>query len=341
MTFESRLKAYKKEPWYSFYKVLLQPPSTFDFLLTLLYPLVNGRLIEVAGAQTDLLITPERGKSNFSVGIRTGFFSIPMADEEIREELKAKYSPIIAEKLHNYINDNITRFVDIFNKAWRKNADNKEMETLKYFIGDTLWDEFSWFFKNREKLSANQIAEQTKKYTLLVFQRSADSAVQFLGKKGVVFRDRNAPPTTLRILWIPQGNNVTSTGIYDVPESKVQLLSLLKSVLPGLIDFSTSENEILRIAKLALKLDDEYDLDTLVSLISKLYLEPNDTELVDELKKYGLPKKLIVYGLLTYVLTMKNKYSSFVVFEGITPVVIMYPKLELTVNGVGGDSGGR
>jgi hypothetical protein len=300
--------------------------------------LVNERLIEVAGVQIDLLIEPQKGKNSFNVNTRAAFFSIPMADEEIREELKAKYWGIIKEEVNDYIHGNLERFANMLNKT---KTDNKEMEVLKYFIGDTLWGEFSWILKNREKLSTNQAMEQTKKYIFLVFQRSADSAVQFLGKKGVVFRDRNAPPTTLRILWIPQGNNVTSTGIYDVPESKVQLLSLLKSVLPGLIDFSTSENEISRIAKLALKLDDEYDLDTLVFLISKLYLEPNDTELVDELKKHGLPKKHIVYGLLTYVLTMKNKYSSFVVFEGITPVVIMYPKLELTVNGVGGDGGGR
>jgi len=336
MTFESRLKAYKRELWYSFYKVLLQPPSAFDFLLALLYPLVNERLIEVAGVQFDLLMVT-KGKSSINVSARAGFFSIPMADEEIREELKAKYWSVIKEEVNDYIHGNIERFVNTLNKT---KTDNKEMETLKYFIGDTLWDEFSWFLKNREKLSTNQAVEQTKKYILLVFQRSANSAVQFLGKKGVVFRDRNAPLTTLRILWIPQGNNVTSTGIYDVPESKVQLLSLLKSVLPGLIDFSTGENEILRIAKLALKLDDEYDLDTLVSLISKLYLEPNEAESVlDELKKHGLPKKLIIYGLLTYILTKKNKCSSVIVFEGNTPVVIMYPKLKLTVNEVGDDGG--
>lgn len=337
MTFESRLKAYKRESWYSFYKVLLQPPSTFDFLLTLLYPLVNERLIETAGGQIDLLIMTQKGKNSFNVNTRGIFFSIPMADEEIREELKAKYWSIIKAEVNDYIHGNIERFANTLNKT---KTDNKEMETLKYFIGDTLWDEFSWLLKNREKLSTNQAMEQTKKYIFLVFQRSADSAVQFLGKKGVVFRDRNAPLTTLRILWIPQGNNATSTGIYDVPESKVQLLSLLKSVLPGLIDFSTGENEILRIAKLALKLDDEYDLDTLVSLISKLYLEPNEAESVlDELKKHGLPKKLIIYGLLTYILTKKNKCSSFIVFEGDTPVVIMYPKLKLTVNGVGDDGG--
>ena len=333
MSFESRIKAYKREPWYSFYKVLLQPPSTFDFLLTLLYPLVNERLIEVAGVQNDLLITPLKGKGSIKVNTRAGFFSIPMADEEIREELKAKYWDIIKEEVNEYIHGNIERFVNTLNKT---KTDNKEMETLKYLIGDTLWDEYSWFLKNREKLSTNQAMEQTKKYIFLVFQRSADSAVQFLGKKGIVFRDRNVPTTTLRILWIPQGNNVTSTGIYDVPESKVQLLSLLKSILPGLIDFSTSENEISRIAKLALKLNDEYDLDTLVSLISKLYLEPNEAEsMLDEMKKHGLPKKLIIYGLLTYILTMKNKCSSFIVFEGNTPVIITYPKI--IVNEVGGD----
>jgi len=330
MSFESRLRTYKREPWYSFYKVLLQPPSTFDFLLTLLYPLVNERLIEVAGVQFDLLMVT-KGKSSIDVSTRASFFSIPMAGEEIREELKAKYWSAIKEEVNEYIHGNIERFVNTLNKT---KTDNKEMETLKYFIGDTLWDEFSWFLKNREKLSTNQAVERTKKYIFLVFQRSADSAVQFLGKKGVVFRDRSAPSTTLRILWIPQGNNAISTGIYDVPESKVQLLSLLKSVLPGLIDFSTGENEILRIAKLALKLDDEYDLDTLVSLISKLYLEPNEAESVlDELKKHGLPKKLIIYGLLTYILTKKNKCSSFIVFEGNIPVIIMYPKLtEIEVN---------
>ena len=325
MTFESRLKAYKGEPWYSFYKVLLQPPSAFDFLLTLLYPLVNERLIEVAGAQIDLLITTLKGKSSIDVNTRGSFFSIPMADEEIREELKAKYWGIIKEEVGEYIHGNIERFVNTLNKT---KTDNKEMETLRYLIGDTLWDEFSWFLKNREKLSTNQAVERTKKYILLVFQRSADSAVQFLGKKGVVLRDRNVPPTTLRMLWIPQGDNVASTGIYDVPESKVQLLSLLKSILPGLIDFSTSESEILRIVKLALKLDDEYSLDTLVSLISKLYLEPNEAEsILDVLKEHGLPKKLIIYGLLTYILTKKNKCSSFIVFEGNTPVIITYPKL--------------
>jgi hypothetical protein len=293
--------------------------------------LVNERLIEVAGAQIDLLITTLKGKNSIDVNTGGNFFSIPMADEEIREELKAKYWGIIKEEVGDYIHGNIERFANTLNKT---KTDNKEMETLKYFIGDTLWDEFSWFLKNREKLGTNQAVERTKKYIFLVFQHSADSAVQFLGKKGVVFRDRNVSLTTLRILWIPQGNNVTSTGIYDVPESKVQLLSLLKSVLSGLIDFSTSENEISRIAKLALKLDDEYDLDTLVSLISKLYLEPNDTESVlDELKKHGVPKKLIIYGLLTYILTKKNKCSSFIVFEGNTPVIITYPKLaEIEVN---------
>jgi hypothetical protein len=101
--------------------------------------------------------------------------------------------------------------------------------------------------------------------------------------------------------------------------------------MPGLIDFNINvdENEPVRIARLALKLDDEYDIDTIMNLIGKFYLEPNEMQaLLEELKEHGLTKKLTVYAMLSYILTKKNGHPSFIIFEGNTPLIITYPAIK-------------
>jgi len=327
--FESRLKVYEKEPWYHFYKVLLQPPSTFDYLLVLLTPLANEQLIEAVGVQIDIELRRE-GSHNLTEVIRGDSFALPMVSEEIREKTTSKYDSML-EKLVNQVQDNIERFVNVYTKAIEGKITDSEMAILKSYVGDALWSEFSWFLKNQDNLNARRKAELIKKFVSIIFQRSTEAIMQVLWKRGVVLRDRNLPPTTLRLVWIPQGDSITSTGIYDVPESKAQLLSLLRAIMPGLIDFSTSvdENELIRIARLTLKLDDEYDIDTIMNLIGKLYLEPNEMRaLLEELKGHGLPKKLTVYAMLSYILTKKNGHPSFIIFEGSTPVTIIYPAIK-------------
>jgi len=162
----------------------------------------------------------------------------------------------------------------------------------------------------------------------VLFQRIGEKVTHLLGEKGVVIRDTSAPLDIYRILWIPQGSNTTSTGVYDLPGSKIQALSLLKSVLPRLIDYSTDENEFTRIAKLVQKLNDDEDIDTLLDLINKAYhTNINITDLVEVTEELFSQKKFIVYALLSFILAKKNGYQTYLDFEGKTPIVITYPKI--------------
>jgi hypothetical protein len=107
--------------------------------------------------------------------------------------------------------------------------------------------------------------------------------------------------------------------------------------MPGLIDFSTGENEYARVARLSQALSDDRDVDTLIQLIMKLY--NLDAGLPRQWEEGGLPKRYIPLGLLSRALSRERGVFSFIDFEGAIPIVVVYPKIPFTEAAGGGGYG--
>jgi len=318
----------------SLHEVLLRPLSIFEYLAALTAPLVSTRLIDVVIMVVNMDV--ETALKDPEAKVRLSYdFCVPTWNEQIRDDVLEKYRFMLEELFGHTYDDYAYRFDKAIyilsedNPASTEDKD-KAKETLRELFGESLFNEIMWFVKNIEYLRKSQAMEIAKRIMTTLFQRIGEKVSHLLGEKGVVIRDTSAPLDTYRILWIPQGDNTASIGVYDLPGSKIQALSLLKSILPGLIDYSTDENEFTRIAKLAQKLNDD-DIDTLLDLINKAYLHSNIniTDLVEVTEELFSQKKFIVYALLSYILAEKNGYRTYLDFEGKTPIVITYPKIPL------------
>jgi hypothetical protein len=269
-------------------------------------------------------------KNQWLISLGDFISRVPVSDNTLFEEIIHKYEKLMTA-LSEQLNNDVEQLNDFFNKALNNNVSKADLNVLSYFFGD-LQDEVATFIKNASKLSTAQKMELVSKYMGIAFQYCITKILQRLAEKGNVLRDTSLPPTMIRVLWIPQQEGVVSKGVHDIPSSKIQAIALLKSIMPGLIDFSTDENEYTRIARLSLHLADNNDIDTLVDIIIKLYLDPSDAELPRHWEKLGLPKKYVPLMLLNHVLSKKYGVFTVVDFEMNTPIVITYPKLPYTEN---------
>jgi hypothetical protein len=261
-------------------------------------------------------------------------FCIPTWEGQIKDDILEKYRSMLEELFNHVYEDYVYRFdkaIYILSEDNLASTEDKDKakETLRELFDDSTFNEIMWFVKNIEYLRKSQAMEIAKRIMTILFQRIGEKVSHLLGEKGVVIRDTSAPLDIYRILWIPQGDNTAGTGVYDLPGSKIQALSLLKNVLPGLIDYNTDENEFTRIAKLAQKLNDDEDIVTLLDLINKAYLHSNIniTEVVEVTEELFSQKRFIVYALLSLILAKKNGYRTYLDFEGKIPIVITYPKI--------------
>jgi len=315
----------------SFYEVLLRPLSIFEYLATLTAPLVLARLIDAVIMVVNMDV--ETALEDPEAKIRLFYdFCVPAWNEQMRDDILGKYRSMLVKLFDHVYGDYAYRFdkaiyILLDDKLASTEDKDKAKKTLRDLFGESLFSEVMLFVKNIKNLHISQAMETAKKIKTILFQHIGEKMSHLLGEKGVVIRDTGVPLDMYRILWIPQGDNTASTGVYDLPGSKIQALSLLKNVLPGLIDYSTDENEFTRIAELAQKLNDA-DIDTLLALINKAYLHSNIniTELVEATGKLFSQKRFIVYALLSFILTKKNGYQTYLDFEGKTPIVITYPK---------------
>jgi hypothetical protein len=312
-----------------FYEGLLNPDHVFDYLDILYYILIEMRLIEVVEIIIKFPILVEKDK--IIVYPINAMYYIPAESSTITDETLRKHRPIL-DKLLDKVSADIILFTDTLYKTVMNGADSTEVNILKDFVGDELWGEFTWLFKNKDSLKNKQKEEFVLKYLQIAFQRIIEKAVHSLGEKGMIMYDKLAP-TTFVISWVPQ-QGLAITGVYYAPKSKLQLLSILKDKLPGLIDFSTEENELTRLARLVMRTEDDYDLDTLIQLITRLYLEPSEMWLLEELKKARLPKKIIALSILSFSQSKRNNYLTLIDFEGSTPIIITYPQIPFQTKGI-------
>jgi hypothetical protein len=254
------------------------------------------------------------------INVREPCIYVPTPEEDVSEEIYNKYSPIIAGTLISLSND-VKRIWNLFAKARDVGVSETELDSLDYFFGD-LRDEVASFLKSVDKFGAEQRIDLKSKYLSIAVKGLAAKAVQRLAEVGAVLQDISTL-LSVRLLWFPG----VGRGAYDLPSNKVQVLNLLKQLLPGLIDYSTDENEYTRLARLALKLNDDFDIDTLIGVIMKLYLDPNEADLlIRGLEEHGLPKKYIPLAMLGYVISKERCIYTFIDFEGTTPIAVVYPK---------------
>jgi len=312
-----------------FYDGLLNPDHILDYLDILYYILIVTKLIEVIEVVIAFPILVEKDKINVSP-IRTMYY-IPVESDTIGDEILRKYSSMLG-KLLDKASADIVLFFDMLYRAVMNEVSSTETNMLKDFIGDELWGEFSWLLKNKDSLRTKQKEEFVLKYLQIVVQRIIEKIVHTLGEKGMVMYDKIAPNTFI-ISWVPR-QGLTTTSVDYAPKSKLQLLSILRDKLPGLIDFSTEENEFTRLARLAVRIEDNYDLDTLIQLITKLYLEPSEMWLLEELKEARLPKRTIALSILSFAQGKRNNCFTLIDFEGSTPIIIMYPQIPFQTKGI-------
>jgi len=312
-----------------FYEGLLNPDHIFDYLDVLYYILLEMRLIEVIEIVIKIPVLTEKGKI-IMLPVHTMYY-IPVESDTIGDEILRKYSPML-DKLLDKASADIVLFFDMLYRAVMNEVSNTETNMLKDLIGDELWGEFSWLLKNKDSLRTKQKEEFVLKYLQIVAQRIIEKTVHTLGEKGMVMYDKIAPNTFI-ISWVPR-QGLTTTSVDYAPKSKLQLLSILRDKLLGLIDFSTEENEFTRLAKLVMRTEDDYDLDTLIQLITKLYLEPSEMWLLEELKKARLPKRIIALSILSFTLGKRNNCITLIDFERSTPITITYPQIPFQTKGV-------
>jgi hypothetical protein len=243
------------------------------------------------------------------------------------EEVERKYWTVVDTVADLHAN-NVRRLSELINKIMNAKVGEAELASLGYFFSGTVYDEVVKFVRNIDKYSIKQMEEFVGKYLNIALSTCKARVEEYLAERGVVLRDASASPGMFRLLWIPQQGGLTSKGIYDVPSSKVQVLALLRQLLPGLIDFDTGESEFTRIARLSQRLSDDYDLDTLIGIITRLYLDPSDAGLPKRLG--GLPKRYVPLVLLSHALSRKNGVLVLVDIEGDRSFIITYPKLPYT-----------
>jgi hypothetical protein len=320
-----------------FYEALLHPVSIFEYLTTVVAPLVSTRLVDaitMVVSMGDMVMNADVRKDMVSLEpmVLLSFdFCVPAWGERVVNEVLDKYSPMLEGLFKRLYSDLAYRLIKaeytLVDSTASPEDKDRAKELLREHLGEPLFSNAMWFVKNIEVLRKEQVMEMARKIAITIFQRVGGEVTHLLGEKGVVIRDPSAPLDTYRILWILQRDNTASTGVYDLPESKVQALSLLRSILPGLIDYNTDESEFTRIAKLAQRLNDEEDINTLIGLINKAYLHNIDiTDLTEAVGKLTSQRKSIVYALLSFILAKRNGYLTYIDIEGKTPIVITYPK---------------
>jgi hypothetical protein len=314
-------------------KALYNPQSVFDYVVVVVRPLVDARLIDAIILETGMVIT--RVKRGFLM-VELGDFVVyvPTRSEELFRELLRKYKPAL-DAWYETLSNDVDKLNELLLKGLNGKASEQELGLLGYFFGD-LQGEVVSFVRGAHKYSIKRQEEFLIKYVSIGFQRVADRVVQQLSKDGAVLRD-GAPSGTLRLMWLPQQGGVVGRGVYAIPNGKVQVLSLLRGIMPGLVDFSTDENEYTRVARLSQALSDVRDVDTLVNLIVRLY--SLDAGLPRQWEEVGLPKKYIPLVLLSHALSKGRGVFSFIDFEGTTPITVVYPKIPLTEAAGGGGYG--
>jgi hypothetical protein len=305
----------------SIYKMLLTPQSMFDYAIAVVNMLVWTRQLDALGIEISMDITRIK-KGDLLINMKEPRVHMPVDDAEMIEELHNKYMPIIVNVL-TALSSDMKRVNDLFNKALDAGVNETELNSLDYFFGD-LHSEVASFLRKISKFKPTQWESLVSKYLSIAFQRLATKAVQRFAEVGAVLWET---PTLLsvRLLWFPGAGR----GVYDIPSSKVQVLALLKQLLPGLIDYSTDENEYTRLARLALKLNDNFDIDTLIDVITRLYL-PGSADLQELLRALNLPKKYIPLMLLGLALSKRIGIYSVIDFEGTSPIIVMYSKILIT-----------
>jgi len=311
-----------------FYEGLLNPDHIFDYLDVLYYILLEMRQIEVIEIVIKIPVLTEKDKIIMHP-VNTIYY-IPVESNTIGDEILRKYSPML-DNLFDKASTDIVLFLDVLYRTVMNGVNNTEANMLKDFIGDELWSEFSWLLKNKDSLRTKQKVEFVLKYLQIVSQRIIEKIVHSLGEKGMVIYDKFTPNTFI-ISWVPR-QGLATTSVDYAPKSKLQLLSILRDKLPGLIDFSTEENEFTRLARLAVRIEDNYDLDTLIQLIAKLYLESNEMWLLEKLKEAKLPKRIIALSILSFTLSKRNNCFTLIDFEGSTPITITYPQIPFQTKG--------
>jgi len=312
-----------------FYKMFYTPQSMFDYAITVVQPLVLARQLDALGIEISMNITRIK-RGGLMINMSEPKIYVPADDVEINNEILNKYMPTIANILIALSSD-MKRVKGLFDKAIDVGVSETELNTLDYFFGD-LHSEVASFLRKISKTKPVQWESLVSKYLSIAFQRLVTKAVQRFAEVGAILREM---PTLLsaRLLWFPG----VGRGAYDIPSSKVQVLALLKQLLPGLIDYSMDGDEYTRLARLALKLNDDFDIDTLIDIIARFYLNMDNKVLQEQLKTYDVPKKYAPLLLLEIALSMKAGIYSFIDFEGTTPIVIMYPKISVIEvnNGLG------
>lgn len=303
------------------YKMFYTPQSMFDYAITVVQPLVLARQLDALGIEISMNITRIK-RGNLMINMMEPKIYVPADDEEINKEILNKYMPTIANIL-TALSSDMKRVEDLFDKAIDVGVSETELDSLDYFFGD-LHSEVASSLRKIGKFKPAQWESLVSKYLSIAFQRLVTKAVQRFAEVGAILREM---PTLLsaRLLWFPG----VGRGAYDIPGGKVQVLALLKQLLPGFIDYSTDENEYTRLARLALKLNDDFDIDTLIDIIARFYLNMDNKVLQEQLKTYATPKKYAPLLLLDIALTKKTGINSFIDFESTTPIVIMYPKMSI------------
>ena len=299
------------------------PQSMFVYAMALVNALVRERQLDTLGIEINMNMTRVK-RDVLLVDMKEPIIYVPVGEEEASNEIYNKYKSIIESVLISLSSD-LKKVYDLFVKARNAGVSETELNLLGYVFGD-LYDEVVSFIKKIDKFNPTQRLDLTSKYLSIAFQRLTARAVQRLAEMGAVLQDVFTS-TSARLLWFPN----TGRGVYNIPSNKVQVLNLLKQLLPGLIDYSTDENEYTRLARLALRLNDDFDIDTLIGLITKLYLGPSDTDLPRRLEEHGLPKKYVPLALLAYVISKEECVYALVDFEGTTPIVVTYPMIKIVI----------
>jgi hypothetical protein len=301
------------------YKMTYTPQSMFDYAIVVVHPLVWARQLDALGIEISMNVTRIK-RGSLVINMMEPKIYVPADDVEINKEILNKYMPTIANILTAFSSD-MKRVKDLFDKALDVGVSETELNSLDYFFGD-LHGEVASFLRKISKTKPVQWESLVSKYLSIAFQRLVTETVQRFAEVGAVLWET---PTLLsvRLLWFPGVGRVA----YGIPSGKVQVLALLKQLLPDLIDYSTDENEHTRLARLALKLNDDFDIDTLIDIIARFYLNMDNEVLQEQLKTYNIPKKYAPLLLLGIALSKKAGIISFIDFEGTTPIVIMYPKI--------------
>ncbi len=302
-------------------RALYNPRSMLDYVIVVVGPLVVARLIDAIILETGISFM--RVKRGFlTVELRGLTAYVPAQSKDLFSEVLRRYGPTVDAWFTSLTND-IDKLNELLLEGLNGKASEQELGLLGYFFGE-LQGEVASFIRRADKYSIKQREEFLIKYVSIGFQRAADRAAQRLARDGAVLRDTGAPSGVLRLMWFPG----VGGGVYDIPSGKVQVLSLLKSVMPGLIDFSTDESEYTRVARLALALGDDRDVDALINLIAKAYLGPGDAP--RQWVRPDVPKKYAPLLLLSHILSRERGVFSFIDFEGATPITVAYPKIPFT-----------